>query len=598
MALFQERFINQVQQATDIVEVVSQYVALNKAGKEYKGLCPFHQDHRPSMTVVPAKQIYKCFACGAGGGVFQFLMQLQKISFPEAVRELAQRAGIPLPKVETSAGSDAAVSGETLVKITTFAARFYRDRLLAPEGQAAMEYAHRRRLTDESIRRFGLGYAPDSWDALRRAAVSAGYSDRQLVAAGLLIARDEGGGYDRFRNRLMFPILDVTGKVIAFGGRALAEDQQAKYLNSSETALFDKSANLYALNWSREGIARSRLAVVVEGYLDALVPLQEGLDNVVATLGTSLTERHVRLLSRYAREVVLVFDADTAGQAASERAIELFVSQRLNVRVATVPQVAPDGSAVKDPCDYVLAAGAEAFRQVLEKAPDAMEFAWGRRREAYRAAKSLAEKRGVLEEFLVLIVSSAAYGAIDVLRQGLLAAQVSELANVSANDVAAEMARLARRAGRSSAPPRSASADGEASGADRAGRWLLGALLNAPELMASVHERVAPSLFAEPALQRLAERMWGMAGEGGVDLARLLRADESVEWGRLVTDLQVAGERQGQYQQTVADAVEEFGRRRQRQEIEELKAGSDAEGVLRKVAERSPTDKRRLPHVR
>ena len=337
MARFPDRFINQVAEATDIVEVVGQFIALKKRGKEFLGICPFHQDHRPSLNVSPSKQIFKCFACGAGGGVFQFLQQHLKLSFPEAVRELANRAGIPVPADEAPARPDSSPSGESLLKMTTFAARFFRDQLNSPAGSDALEYARARKLTDESIARFGLGFAPDSWDALRSAAVGAGFTDRQLAAAGLVAEREDGSSYDRFRNRLMFPILDAAGRVVAFGGRAMEQTERAKYLNSPETALFDKSANLYALNWSRRGIVDSGQAVVVEGYLDALMCIQEGVVNVVATLGTALTERHVRVLARVAREVVLVFDSDVAGQAATERAVELFLMQRLNVRMGTVP---------------------------------------------------------------------------------------------------------------------------------------------------------------------------------------------------------------------------------------------------------------------
>ncbi len=604
MARFPERFVNQVQQATDIVDVVGQYVALKKRGKEFVGMCPFHDDHRPSMYVSPAKQIFKCFACGAGGSVFQFLMAFQKVTFPESVRQLADSAGIPIPSDQASETADRSLSGEMLVKLTTFAARFFRDRLLSDEGSSALEYARSRSLSDESIKRFGIGYAPDSWESLRTSARQAGFTDRQLIAAGLAVARDDGSCYDRFRNRLLFPIIDVTGRVIAFGGRALAADEHAKYLNSPETTLFDKSANLYGLNWSRQAIATTGQAVVVEGYLDALMCLQEGIGNVVATLGTSLTERHVRLLGRYAREVVLVFDADTAGRAAAERAIEIFLAQRLHVRVATVPQDDIEGKVVKDPCDYVLAAGSEAMRKLLDDAPDALRYAWSRRVEAYRRAETLPEKRAVVEEFLRLVVSSAAWGSIDALREGLLAGQVAEMVGLSHAEVTEQMRRLARRVRRTggSAGAGDTALQAEGNGPTvRAERWLLGVLLNGPELFESVRSRIEPEMFAEPLLRAVAEQVWRLGDESRLDLTTLLSMGESEQWGRIITDLQIDGEKRGNYEQTLADAADVLERRRRRERMQQLKSGTDIDqsDLLRKISEeaRKP-DPRRRPGVR
>jgi len=602
MARFPDQFVNQVADATDIVDVVGQFVALTKRGKEFVGLCPFHEDHRPSMYVSPSKQIFKCFACGAGGGVFQFLMQLQKMPFPEAVRELADRAGIPVPAQASPPPVERGLSGEALVEVATFAGRFYRDRLQAADGADALAYARGRGLSDESIRRFGLGYAPASWDALAGAARQAGLDDRQLVAAGLAAQREDGSIYDRFRNRLIFPILSVTGKVIAFGGRALDPDERAKYLNSPETVLFDKSANLYALNWARQPVSQSGQAIVVEGYLDALMCHQAGLANVAATLGTALTARHVRLLARYAREVVLVFDADTAGQTAMERAIELFLGQRLNVRVAVVPAGAgPEGQEVKDPCDYVLATGAEAMRQLVAGAPDALQYAWSRRREAYQQAETLAQKRAIVDDFLRLVVSSAAGGAIDSLRLGLLSGHLAELIGLSPADVTDQMRRLARRVPRASAPAADAApAATEGSPADRAEEWVLGALVAEPELFPSVEQRLAPAMFAHPTWRAVAEQVWKLAEAGRLELSALLLAEESDRWGRVVTDLHLAAERRGNHRQTLADAAEDIARRRRRDALRQQKAQGDLDpgDLLRKLAQegRRP-DRRRRPRI-
>ena len=600
MARYSNSFINRVAQANDIVEVVGQFIALKKRGREFLGLCPFHDDHRPSLRVSPAKQIFKCFVCGAGGGVFQFLMQYQKLTFPEAVRQLAERAGIPLPREQTPTQADQSLSREQLVKLTTFAARYYREQLFSEAGSATLAYARRRGLTEKSIRRFGLGYAPDAWEQLTRAARKAGFTTRQLLAAGLARQREDGSCYDRLRHRLIFPILNLTGEVIAFGGRALDDSDPAKYLNSPETPLFDKSANLYALNWSRQAIVDSGQVVVVEGYLDALMCLQEGLPNVVATLGTALTDRHVRLLSRFAGDVVLLFDADSAGQAAAQRAIETFLTQRVNVRVAAVPQQAGGQDQIKDPCDYVLAAGGEAMRELVARAPDALEYAWQRQREAYMRAGTLAEKNALLEEFLSLVVSCSAYGAIDAVHQGLLVAQLAELVGVEADGIAARMRRLARQVRRATAPTPQGTYASE-NPQHRAERWILGALLNEPELFAQVAGKVTPAMFEDPALRAVAEEVWQLAGSDRLELAVLLSTERGQELGVLITDLQLDAERRGQLDQTVQDATEVMLRRQQERQLAELKArrGVRDPEVLSKVCERHrQPDKGRFPGAR
>jgi len=535
LARFSDSFINRVAQANDIVEVVGQFVALKKRGKDFVGLCPFHDDNRPSMYVSPVKQIFKCFACGAGGGVFQFLMQHQKLTFPEAVRQMAERAGIPMPVDNAPANADRSVSSAALTKLTDFARRYYSKLLWSRAGAEALEYARGRQLSDESIRRFGLGYAPEAWEALRAEARKGGYTDRQLAAAGLAVQRDDGSCYDRFRHRLMFPILGITDKVIAFGGRALAAEERAKYLNSPETDLFDKSANLYALNWSRQAIVQSKQAVVVEGYLDALMCIQEGIPNVAATLGTALTDRHVRMLSRFAEDVVLVFDADVAGQSAAERAL---------------------------------------------------------------SAGTLARKASILEEFLQLVVSSASYGAVDPLRQGLLIGHLSELVGLPPADVAAQMRRMARRVRRPPSGGESKTGPGQYAGrADRAESWVLGALLTDPDLFAEVEDRIGPDAFGDPVLRMVAGHVWRLGAEGRLEIGALLASDQAGQYGGLITELAVSAEKRGNLERTLADAVEVLLRRRRREELARLKAGGDSDqgALLRRVQEecRRPDARRR-----
>ena len=589
---FPEHFVQQVAQATDIVDLVGQYVALKRKGREMVGLCPFHDDKRPSLNVSPAKQIFKCFACGAGGGVFQFLQLYEKVSFPEAVRTLASRANIPLPKEALAPSQEGGLSKADLVKVTTYAARFFRKQLNSPAGKSALEYVQNRGLSDESITRFGIGYAQDSWDALLRAALRDGIGEGQLVAAGLAARREERPGcYDRFRNRLIFPIINPAGEVIAFGGRAMAEGE-AKYINSPDTALFDKSSQLYALNWARESIVASGQAVVVEGYFDALMPHQCGVTNVVATLGTALTDRHVRLLSRYAEQIVLVFDADEAGSAAAERALELFLAQQVHVRVVAIP----DG---KDPCDYCLAHGGQAFAELVRQAPGALEYIWNKRRQAVETSgDNLAGRRRAVEDFLRLVATSSAYGSIDEVRRGQLAQHIGHLLNVSPTELQQQLRRLARRVGAPSAQPAPTGTAGLTQPLGDAQRQMLEVLLNCPDLFDQAAEQIEPGDFDDSVLQTIAKSIWRLGKAGRLSLEELLASEDMSTAAPLITELANTGEKRGNYEQTLAGAVEHMIYRRSRQKLQELRSSELNDDSLRKLDQHfRQADIRRHPKI-
>jgi len=591
VAKYPEAFIQQVAQATDIVELMGQYVALTRKGKEFAGLCPFHDDHRPSMYVSPVKQIFKCFACGAGGGVFQFLMMYEKMPFPDAVRRLAEAAHIPLP-TEAHPQATGEPGKNDLVKATTFAASFFRDMLRSPAGQGAMEYARGRGLTEESIDRFGIGYAPNEWDALYNAARRAGISERLLLGAGLVSRRESGGCYDRFRHRLVFPIFDPAGTVVAFGGRALAQEEQAKYLNSPETLLFDKSSLLYGLNFSRQAIVSESQAMVVEGYLDALIPLQMGVGNVVATMGTSLTDRHARVLARYAREAVLVFDADAAGAAATDRALEIFLAQRLNVRVATIPEG-------KDPCDYCLSSGADALRKLISDAPDALQYVWSRAQDSWRkAGGSPADQRRVVEDFLRLVVSSTTWGGIDEVRRGQLAQHIGHMLNISASDLQQQMRRLSRQVGRSATAGPGRAQRAWDSPEALAERQVLEVLLNRPELFGLAEGSVSPEDFTNQQLRTIAEVIWQPSAQAPPTIEELLAREEMSNLGSLVAELSDVGEKRGNYEQTLTGAIDALIRLRSERELARLRQSAPDDAALRRLGEklRSP-DLRRHPRI-
>ncbi|HYB43538.1 MAG TPA: DNA primase [Candidatus Methylomirabilis sp.] len=322
MAGFSPHLLDEIRSRLDIVDLVGQFVNLKQAGQRWKGLCPFHAEKSPSFTVNPKRGIFHCFGCGVGGDAFGFLMRHDRLAFPEAVRALAERTGVELP-ASREAQPEAEGKFESLRRVMALAAEFYSQSLWQPDGARAREYLDRRGVDVETARRFGLGYAPEGWNALLVAMTRQSVPEDQLVQAGLVQPRQTGAGfYDRFRGRLMFPIRDVQGRVIAFGGRAMA-GEEPKYLNSPETPLYVKGQTLYALDIARSGMREKQRAIIVEGYLDCLMAHQHGFAETVAALGTAFTPSQLGLLRRYTDEVIALFDADAAGQKASARLEEM-----------------------------------------------------------------------------------------------------------------------------------------------------------------------------------------------------------------------------------------------------------------------------------
>ncbi|MCP4378782.1 MAG: DNA primase [bacterium] len=596
MARFSEQFVQQVLDSVDIIELVGQYVALTHRGREFIGLCPFHDDKKPSLNVSPSKQIFKCFSCGAGGDALKFLTLYEKYSFPEAVRALADRANIPLPAETQYAPQDEPETGlskRDLLGVMAVATEFFQEQLQTPAASATLKYARDRGFSDESIKRFGLGYAPDSWDALITRARSKGISTAQLLAAGL-IAQKEGADrcYDRFRHRLMFPIYDLTGSVIAFGGRALRDEERAKYLNSPESILFDKSSQLYAMNWAREKIVSGGTAVVVEGYLDALIPIQAGVSNVVASLGTALTERHVRLLGRYAKEVVLVFDADQAGAAAAQRAMEVFLAQQIGIRVATIP-------AGKDPCDYCLAEGPEAFEALVASAPDALQYAWDLRLGEYRAAGgNPADRHKVAQEFLRLIATSAAFGAIDDMRRGQLAQHIGHILNIPATELQRQMQSLSRQTRRA----RTASAPATAPNTEMITRdpecIVLEVLLNDGELFHTVSEKLQPADFTNPELRQIAEKIWALGHDDRLTLQAVMSDSGMHEQANMLSAMAMAGQTHALGELALATAMESLLQRHSNRDIQRIRSGDLDDEALRQLTNHhKEADPRRQPKI-
>lgn len=360
---YSEELIEEIRISNDIVDVISEYIKLDKKGKNYFGLCPFHKEKTPSFSVEPAKQIFYCFGCGKGGNVFQFVSLAEKLDYIEAVRLLADRARIQLPEGDDEEQQERARQKQEIMKINLLAARYYFDTLCTPQGERARRYLAGRKITEHTARKFGLGYSPER-DGLHKFLSGKGYDEKILLKSGLVLPSNSGGLYDKFRGRLMFPIFDVRGNVIGFGGRVM-DDSMPKYMNSPETPVYDKGKQLYALNFAKNS-GEKRL-VVVEGYMDVISLHQSGITNVVATLGTALTESQGRVLKKYSDEIVISYDADTAGQAATIRGLDVLGAIGCNVRVLTVP----DG---KDPDEYVKKNGPEGFRKLVDSSLSLVEY--------------------------------------------------------------------------------------------------------------------------------------------------------------------------------------------------------------------------------
>lgn len=434
--------------ATDIVRLIGDHVTIKPKGREYVCLCPFHNDRNPSMYVVPGKQIFHCFVCGAGGGAIDFVMKFHGMSYGEALKHLAERAGIELTPWKPTRrpnsqghsessdrhdGSDmpeaSGVTKDALVFANKFALDFFRTILRHPEhGGVARAVVEQRRISPEMVEKFQIGASPDRWDGLVKMIEHKGFDFEPFLAAGLLKRRESGGGfYDALRNRLIFPILDQIGRPIAFGGRKIKPEDEPKYLNSPETDLFKKSTTLFAMPQAFRAIQQQRCAIITEGYTDAIACHQAGFENVVATLGTALTPRHASVLRRMCDRVVLLFDADEAGQNAADRALEVFFTESVDVQVMALP-------GGKDP-DEVLKTegGADVFREQFAKAEDMLEFRFTRKAAELRnkgiKAGSAAHTR-MIEEDLARLVELG-IEEVSPLRKSMIVRRYAAIAGVA-----------------------------------------------------------------------------------------------------------------------------------------------------------------------
>ena len=526
---YSDDIIEEVRMKNDIVDVVSQYVKLNRRGNTYFGLCPFHNEKTPSFSVTPSKQMYYCFGCGAGGNVYNFVMEYENYTFGEALQHLADRAGVQLPKIEYSREArEKAEKRATLLEINKLAASYFYYQLRRENGSQAYTYLINRGVSEDTIKKFGLGYSDKYSDDLYKFLKSKNYSDDLLRESGLFNVDERHGMYDKFWNRVIFPIMDVNNRVIGFGGRVMG-DGKPKYLNSPETKIFDKSRNLYGLNIART--TRKNYLILCEGYMDVISMHQAGFTNAVASLGTALTSGHASLLKRYTQEVLLLYDSDDAGVRAALRAIPILREAGITSRVVSL-------NPHKDPDEFIKALGGEEFEKRLEQAMDSfmfrihmaqkeftMEEPQGQNRFFERCAQMLLELSDELERNLyieAIVKDYRGYGiSVEDLRK-----RVNTLA---LKGTPAEQRIQPKTTG---AQPRK-----KDSASEKAQKLMLTWLVTYPGIFDTVVRYIQPSDFVVPLYRQVAEMLYQQHEEGDVNPARLMNAFIDSEEQREVSSL-------------------------------------------------------------
>ena len=504
-----DRFLDELLARTDIVDLVSESVRLTRKGNSYWGCCPFHSEKTPSFHVVPDRQMYKCFGCGKGGGAVNYVMELENLPFKDAIAVLAQRVGMQVP--EFGAAPGARERREKILTINKQAARTFHRWLHGPEGAEGLNYLRRRGLSPRTLTNFGLGFAPNRWDGLITELAAQGYDKRDLLDAGLAVSSKDGRIYDRFRNRVMFPIIDVRGNVIGFGGRVM-DDSVPKYLNSPDTPVYNKSRNVFALNIAKT--SKAGRVILTEGYMDTISLHQAGFDSAVASLGTALTEEHGQLLSRYFKEAVIAYDGDGAGVAAAQRAIPILEKAGLKVKVLRM-------QGAKDPDEFIKAYGREAFARLLDQSENQVDYRLAQLQKKFDLNDD-SQKVAFLQEAAQLV--SALHSAVE---REIYGGHAAQAAGVTPDAMKMEVDRALkgrlRKAKKqqerrdltptSQLQPRARSLRYENIRSARAEEGLLRLLILDPGL-ADKMAGITGAEFSSPLLGRAFDRLMQRAGEG------------------------------------------------------------------------------------
>ena len=529
---YSDDIIEEVRQKNDIVDVVSQYVKLTRKGSSYFGLCPFHNEKTPSFSVTPGKQMYYCFGCGAGGNVFNFIMEYENYTFGEALKHLADRAGVELPQIEYSKEvREKAQERAELLEINKQAAQYFYYQLRTEKSAQGYQYLTGRGLSEETMRKFGLGYSDKFGGGLYQFLKSKGYGDDRLRESGLFNVDERHGMYDKFWNRVIFPIMDVNNRVIGFGGRVMG-DGKPKYLNSPETKIFDKSRNLYGLNVART--TRRKYLILCEGYMDVISMHQAGFTNAVASLGTALTSGHASLLKRYTQEVLLLYDSDEAGVRAALRAIPILREAGVNSRVVNLRPY-------KDPDEFIKNLGAEAFEERREQASDSfmfrvsiaesefpMEEPQGQNRFFERCAEMLLELKDELERNLYIEAIVKKYRG----QYGISVEDLRKRVNTLALKGTPAERRIQPKKSQEGAPKKK-----KDSASDQAQKLMLTWIVTYPKIFDKVAQYLTPEDFVVPLYREVARMLFSQREEGEVNPARLLNSFTDSEEQREVASL-------------------------------------------------------------
>ena len=523
---YSDDIIEEVRSKNDIVDVVSQYVRLTKKGNSYFGLCPFHNEKTPSFSVTPGKQMYYCFGCGAGGNVFNFIMEYENYTFGEALKHLADRAGVELPKIEYSREvRQKAQEKAELLEINKQAAQYFYYQLRTEKGQTGLDYLKNRGLSEETMRKFGLGYSDRAGGGLYRYLKAKGYPDDRLRESGLFNVDERHGMYDKFWNRVIFPIMDVNNRVIGFGGRVMG-DAKPKYLNSPETKIFDKSRNLYGLNIART--TRKKYLILCEGYMDVISMHQAGFTNAVASLGTALTSGHASLMSRYTKEVLLTYDSDEAGQKAALRGIPILKAAGISPRVVNL---AP----YKDPDEFIKAEGKEAFEKRLEEAENYFLFEIKVLEKQYHLSDPESKTQFYREIARKLLEFP------EELERNNYIESISARYQIKFEDLRRMVNNMALSGTGVAVKPRTEAVSKKKEGKEDAGhtaqKLMLTWLTSYPSMFKTIDGLIEPADFTTPLYHKVAEMVFEQHKEGEVNPAKLLNRFSDAEEQKEITSL-------------------------------------------------------------
>lgn len=565
-----DNILDQILERCDIAEIIAGYIPLKRSGRNFKALCPFHHEKTPSFMVNPDKGIFHCFGCGAGGNAFGFVMKYERLEFPEAARMLAKKAGVSIPTeyARDDSGRDTSLASG-IYTAHELAAAYFQSALASPQAKAVKEYLAKREVKNETVSKFRIGFAPDSWDGLLEYLTRRGVAKEIIEKSGLFVSKQDGSGcYDRFRKRLIFPIFDQKDKVIAFGGRVL-DDTLPKYVNSPETPIYSKSKTLFGLNFTKRNIGEKDTAVMVEGYMDLIIPHQGGVNNLIASCGTALTLDHIRLIRRYSRSIIMVYDSDKAGEIATLRNLDILLSEDMNVKIAQMPKG-------YDPDSFSRERGIAAFEKILANPTGLFEYKLSLLLSQYKP-DTVEAKVKVAGEMLTTIsrVNNA------VLRSAYVK-RLAESLNLDEESLRSEIAKPKRDyLAPYSASDYALTARADVNTLSVADKTIIGLMVEDNTIIPAVRNRLGFAEFGCSIARRMAEHIFKMRDENkAVTYAALISRLDMDGAGELLSDIASMQEKLGDKKKNLEDCIRWLKRSSIKQDIEDtqrrIKEAQDA----------------------